>query len=116
MDNQTFAPDNSLLLEDIKRIESTSLSAKEKHHLRLLAHCLACFKMIAKDPSKGPFPENTLREEWCLRQVNLAKEKDFIVVFLDQLESAASQLEAIANSFNMSPLELTIDELIRGIS
>ena len=57
-DNSQNSP---LSKEDINLIGLTNLSANEKHHLRMLAHCLQCFKSMSKDNPKGLIP---VKEEW----------------------------------------------------
>ena len=56
MMESTFADnfENSpLSKDDINLIGSTNLSVSEKHHLRMLLHCLECFKSMSKGNEKG---------------------------------------------------------------
>ncbi len=105
--------DNSPLnLSDIQRIEDTKLSNIQRHHLRLLAHCLACFKEMSVDCYVGPFPQETHRLQWCLQQPTLTNDKTFIALLLEQFASAARQLEDLATELGVTPLELTLEDLI----
>ena len=104
---------NALSSDDLEMIDCSNLSMLKRHHLRLLAHCLACFQAIAKGSKTGPLPSQGQRKEWCCEQPGFANEKNFIPVFLDQLDVAGSQLEELANTCGVSPLELKIEDLIR---
>ncbi len=106
--------DSPLSIEEINRIDSTGLSSIDRHHLRLIAHSLACFKLISHGPNSGPLPKENERLKWLLAQPSLNNEKIFVNNLLDQLASAALQLETIADQFNISPLELTLEELIKS--
>ena len=50
---------------ELAKIEATSLSNIERHHLRLLAHCLASFKEMANGSSMGPLPSEAFRKKIC---------------------------------------------------
>ncbi len=99
--------------QEIELIEATVLPALEKHHLRLLAHCLACFQSISNAES-GELPDEDLRIGWCMKQPTLTREQTFIPILLKQLHSAGCQLETLANSFGITPLELTLQHLIKS--
>ena len=101
-----------LSLQDIQRIESTMLSSVDKHHLRILAHCLECFKSMDQQSSNFAIPKEDNRIAWCLKQPNLANQKTFIPVFLEQLRSAGLQLEDLAQQCKKPPLLLNLDDLI----
>ena len=101
-----------LSVEDLACIDATSLTSIERHHLRLLAHCLACFKSMANGVSIGPLPNELIRREWFLKQPSLFEEKEFISVLLKQFAIAAGNLERLATDCGVSPLELTLEHLI----
>ena len=101
-----------LSIEEINLIEVTGLPLIDRHHLRLLAHCLACFKLMAKGSPSGSFPNEEDRLKWLTSQSVFNNEKDFILVFLEQLSGAGKQLEVLAKEYNISPLELTLERLI----
>ena len=98
--------------EEIKLIDQTSLPTLEKHHLRLLAHCLALFKTISSDHQEGSLPSENARLEWCLNNPALKDQKPFINIFLKQLSNAAEQLEEIAADLGVSCLDLRLEDLI----
>ena len=102
-----------LSLEEISRIEATNLSSLDRYHLRLLAHCLQCFKSMAGRDS-GPLPDDQVRLKWFIEQPALVNEKPFISVLLEQFAVAGSQLEKLASDCETSPLALTLDDLIKS--
>ncbi len=69
-DNSKNSP---LSTEDINLIGSTNLSSSEKHHLRMLAHCLQCFKSMSKDNPRGLIPVKEEWLEWCLQNPIMMK-------------------------------------------
>ena len=104
--------DSPLSFEEIERIDATGLPIIDRHYLRLLAHCLSCFKGMANGSNVGAFPEEQDRLKWLLAKPALIDEREFVFALLDQLASAGLQLEKIADQCNISPLELTLQELI----
>ena len=105
--------DSPISLQDIEKIASTHLSAVEKHHLRLLAHCLACFQEMQKERSIQSLPTENIRLEWLHQQQKFAKDEGFIHLLNEQFSSAANQLSQISQTLNIPPLELTLDDLIQ---
>ena len=101
-----------LKTNELQQIEETLLPSIERHRLRLLAHCLACFKEMTNPSSSGSLPNEQKQLEWCLKQPTLANDQAFIPVLLKQLKVAGDQLEEIATSLGMTPLELTLTDLI----
>ena len=98
--------------DDIEVIALTNLSISEKHHLRMLAHCLQCFKSMKKNDSTGLLPKKEEWLEWCLKNPIMQKDDEFVQVLFDQFSGAAKQLERLSNDLNVSPLNLTLRNLI----
>jgi hypothetical protein len=96
---------------ELSELEATLLPALERHHLRLLAHSLRTLQQIAGRQG-GPIPAATVLEAWIAAQPAAAAEPQFQQAFLDQLLSAADQLQAIAAPLERSPLALTLSDLI----
>ncbi len=112
MNNSTSFEESLLTKKELDQIEDTQLPIRERHHLRLLAHCLACFHSIAGDIKEGPLPTESEQIQWCLEQPMLSKDKEFIPVLVAQLKKAGQQLEELATYANTSPLELKLKDLI----
>ena len=104
----------SLSEEEMEQIDSTEFSLVDRHYLRLLAHCLICFKSIAFEQGViiGNLPNRSERYEWCLKQSAFSSEKTFIPIFLDQLEVSTRKLNLIAKDYGITPLELNLGDLI----
>ena len=106
-------PENSpLSKEDISLIALTNLSVSEKHHLRMLAHCLQCFKSMGKKRPGGLIPLKEEWLEWCLKNPIMLKDDEFVQVMFEQFSGAAIQLERLSNDLKVAPLDLTLRNLI----
>ena len=109
VDNTENSP---LSNEDINLIAMTNLSIREKHHLRMLAHCLQCFKSMGKKNSMGLIPSKEEWLEWCLKNPIMMKDDEFVQVMFEQFSGAAIQLERLSNDLKVAPLDLTLRNLI----
>jgi len=111
MQESTFS-DSPLSQEEINLIAMTNLSIREKHHLRMLAHCLECFKSMRGESSEGLIPLKEEWLEWCLSNPIMMKDDEFVQVMFDQFSGAAVQLEKLSNDLKVAPLDLTLKNLI----
>ena len=98
--------------EDINLIAMTNLSVSDKHHLRMLSHCLQCFKSMSKKHPGGLIPEKEEWLDWCLKNPIMFKDDDFVQVMFEQFSGAAIQLERLSNDLKVAPLDLTLRNLI----
>ena len=97
--------------EAIARIDATLLPQMDRHHLRLLAHCLDSF--LVMDPGQeGQLPDAASRRRWCEQQPVVADDPAFLRSLMQQLNGAAEQLQGLADSLGKPPLELQLDDLI----
>ena len=76
-DEQSVLSLSPLSLEELERIDSTLLTQLDRHYLRLIAHCLACFKSMVDGQLVGALPSQRLRLLWCLEQPILASDHAF---------------------------------------
>ena len=109
VDNSENSP---LSKEDINLISLTNLSISEKHHLRMLAHCLQCFKSMSKKNPGGLIPVKEEWLEWCLENPLMLQDDEFVQVMFEQFAGAAIQLERLSNDLKVAPLDLTLSNLI----
>ena len=100
--------------EEINLIGSVNLSLVEKHHLRMLAHCLECFKSMIKENEDRSIPSKEVWLEWCLKNPVMFKDDEFVQILFEQFSGAAIQLEQLAISLKVAPLDLTIKDLIEA--
>ena len=109
VDNSTNSP---LSKEDIALIALTNLSVSEKHHLRMLAHCLQCFKSMREENPTGLLPVKEEWLEWCLKNPIMLKDDEFVQIMFEQFSGAAIQLERLSDELKVAPLDLTLRNLI----
>ena len=86
MSNHLDPLSNLLNIETSQEIDNLDLPRMQKHHLRILAHCLQILKIINVDDSLEYQNNNPLRE-WCDNQSNKFDDKKFSDLFYEQLES-----------------------------
>ena len=111
MSNQTNSLSSPLSNEIAKHIDQLNLSIIQKHHVRLLAHCLEIFKEIAKDET-SLFEEEELLREWCEKQSQQFNDKNFNQLFYEQMSSAAKKLNSFSKSIEKTFKDLNLDDLI----
>tara|TARA_B100000700_G_scaffold168564_1_gene186140 strand:- start:250 stop:612 length:363 start_codon:yes stop_codon:yes gene_type:complete len=98
--------------EDVFLIGSTNLSVSEKHHIRMLLHCLMCFKSMSKGNKTRLIPGKEVWIEWCLKNPKMVNDDEFVQVLFEQFSGAAIQLEKLSDALNVAPLDLTLNDLI----
>ena len=98
--------------EDIHLIGATNLSVSEKHHLRMLLHCLECFKSMKKGNKEGLIPSKEVWLEWCLKNPMMFNDDEFVQVLFEQFSGAAIQLKTLSKVLKIAPLDLTLKDLI----
>ena len=96
----------------IERIDATLLPQLDRHHLRVLSHCLDSFQTMAAPERTGAIPDENQRRLWCQQQPVVAEDPTFLHTLLLQLDAAAEQLDQLAIELGKPPLALTLDDLI----
>ena len=102
---------NPLNIETIQEIDNLDLSIMQKHHLRILAHCLQILKNINVENSLEYQKKNLLRE-WCDNQSKKFDDKKFSDLFYEQLDSTSKKLSAFSKKIGKSIEDLEIDDLV----
>ena len=111
MSNQPNSFSSPLSDEMVKAIDQLNLPIIQKHHVRLLAHCLEIFKEIAKD-KVSLFDEDILLREWCDRQSQKFNDRNFNELFYNQMSSAAKKLNVFSQRQGKNFKELELQDLI----
>ena len=111
MSNQTNWLSSPLSDEVVKNIDQLNLSIIQKHHIRLLAHCLEIFKEISKEDF-SVFEEDELLREWCEKQSQQFNDKNFNQIFYEQMSSAAKKLNSFSLSLKKKFKDLDLADLI----
>ena len=111
MSDQTNSLSSPLSDEIAKNIDQLNLSIIQKHHVRLLAHCLEIFKEIAQDET-SLFEEEELLREWCEKQSQQFNDENFNQLFYEQMSSAGKKLNSFSKSIEKKFKDLNLDDLI----
>ena len=102
---------NPLNIQTIKEIDNLDLPLMQKHHVRILAHCLQILKAISLENSFEYQNKSSLRK-WCDNQSKKFDDKKFSNLFYEQLESTSRKLSAFSKKLGKSIEDLEIDDLV----
>ena len=111
MSNNLDPLSNPLNIQTIKEIDNLDLPIMQKHHVRILAHCLQILKIINVDDSFECQNNNPLRE-WCDNQSKKFDDKKFSDLFYHQLESTSKKLSTFSRKIGKNINDLEIDDLV----
>ena len=111
MSNHPDPLSNPLNIENMQKIDDLDLPIMQKHHLRILAHCLQILKVINTDDSSKICNKNSLRE-WCDNQSKKFDDKKFSDLFYAQLDSTAKKLNTFSQRIGKNIEDLEIDDLV----
>ncbi len=111
MSNHLDPLSNPLNMQTIQEIDNLDLPIMQKHHLRILAHCLQILKILNADDTFGYQNKNSLRE-WCDNQSRKFDDKKFSDLFYEQLESTSKKLSNFSKKIGKSIEDLEIDDLV----
>jgi hypothetical protein len=100
--------------EEVNHLDGTLLPARERHHLRLLAHALRTLQQIQGARQGDPPPQARIAA-WLRQQPDIGADEAFATLLTAQLHSAGQQLNTVAAGLEprRSALELDLDDLIR---
>ena len=111
MSNNLDPLSDPLNIQTIKEIDNLDLPTMQKHHVRILAHCLQILKTINVNKSLENQNKNPLRE-WCDNQSKKFDDKKFSDLFYEQLESTAKKLNTFSKRIGKNIKDLQIDDLV----
>ena len=111
MSNNLDPLSNPLNIQTIKEIDNLDLPLIQKHHVRILAHCLQILKIINEDNSSELSDKNSLRE-WCDNQSRIFDDKKFSDLFYEQLDSASKKLSTFSQRIGKNIEDLDINDLV----
>ena len=111
MSNNLDPSSNPLNIETIKKIDHLDLPMMQKHHIRILAHCLQIFKNIAEGDSHEFCDENLLRE-WCDTQSKKFEDRNFSDLFYKQIDSTAKKLNTFSKKIGKNITDFEIEDLV----
>ncbi len=111
MSNNLDPLSNPLNIQTIKEIDNLDLPIMQKHHVRILAHCLQILKIINIDNSFEYQNKNSLRE-WCDNQSKKFNDEKFSNLFYKQLESTSKKLITLSKKIGKNIKDLEIADLV----
>ena len=111
MSNNLDPLSNPLNIQTIQEIDNLDLTIMQKHHVRILAHCLQILKIVNIDNSFENKNKNPLRE-WCDNQSKKFDDKKFSDLFYNQLESTSNKLNIFSKKIGKNIEDLEIDDLV----
>ena len=111
MSNNLDPLSNPLNIQTIKEIDNLDLPMMQKHHVRILAHCLGILKIINADNNLEYQNKNSLRE-WCDNQSKKFDDKKFSDLFYEQLETTSKKLSTFSKKIGKNIEDLEIDDLV----
>ena len=111
MSNHLDPLSNLLNMQTIQEIDNLDLPIMQKHHVRILAHCLQIFKIINVDNSFEHQNKNSLKE-WCYNQSKKFDDEKFSDLFYDQLVSTSKKLSTFSKKIGKNIEDLEIDDLV----
>ena len=111
MSNNLDPMSNPLNIQTIKEIDNLNLPILQKHHVRILAHCLQILKIINAGDSSELCDNKSLRE-WCDNQSRKFDDKKFSDLFYAQLDATAKKLNIFSQRIGKNIEDLEIDDLV----
>ena len=111
MSNNFDPSSNPLNIKTIQEIDNLDLTIMQKHHIRILAHCLQILKIINADNSFKYLNKNPLRE-FCDNQSKKFDDKKFSDLLYEQLESTSKKLSIFSKKIGKNIEDLEIDDLV----
>ena len=111
MSNNLDPLPNLLNIQTIKEIDNLEIPIMQKHHVRILAHCLQILKILNVDHNSELSGKNSLRE-WCYSQSENLDDNKFSELFYAQLDSASKKLKIFSQRIGKKIEDLGIDDLV----
>jgi len=97
--------------EVAQKIQDLDLPLIQKHHVRLLAHCLEIFKNISSI-NNGTFPNDELIRDWCKEEAQKIDDQEFTNLLFEQMYAAAEKLDSHSKKIGKNKLDLKISDLV----
>ena len=111
MSNQHDPFSNLENINFIKKVDQLNLPMIQKHHVRILAHCLIVLKSISSDFMTYQETEYCLKK-WCKKETQVFNDGNFSQIFYEQLALSAKKLGAYAKKVGKNINDLNIEDLV----
>ena len=97
---------------EVDALDATLLPARERHHLRLLAHALRSLQQIQQQHGLTDLPDRATTSQWLLQQPGSDGDQGFAALLASQLDNAGHELQQLAHDLGRTGLSLELDDLI----
>ena len=115
MSNQSNNPSSYISEDSLKQIEDLNLSVFQKHHIRLLFHCLHVFREILAEKDGKVLSSNDLKL-WSDKQSSRFDDKVFSDSLFRQMCIAWTKLEEFSLKNDKDLQNLILDDLVSIIN
>ena len=95
----------------IQEIEELDLDLFQKHHVRLLVHCLEIFRQISLE-NKVDYPNEDLIRKWSELHSKNFNDDNFSSLLLQQMIIALKKLDDYSKKIGKKLLDLDLKDLI----
>ena len=111
MSNHHKPSSDFLNIQTIQKIDQLNLPMMQKHHVRILAHCLFILKDLSSDNNSSSGEANLLKE-WCNKESQKFNDQKFNDLLYEQLASTAKKLNFFSKSIGKRIKDLEISDLV----
>ena len=111
MSNYPKPSSDFLNIQAIQMIDGLNLPIMQKHHLRILAHCLDILKATMSD-NNSPSGEANLLKEWCNKESQKFNDQKFNDLLYEQLASVSTKLNSFSQRIGKNIKDLEISDLV----
>ena len=111
MSSQLDPLSNYLNLQTIQTIEKLDLPIIQKHHIRILVHCIAILNSISTDNSFSSDHDNLLRK-WCNSESRKFNDQQFSDLLYEQLALTAKKLNLFSQKIGKDIKDLDVEDLV----
>ena len=106
------SPSGPLSAAEVDALDATLLPARERHHLRLLAHALRSLQQIQQQHGLTGLPDRATTSQWLLQQPGSDGDQEFATLLAGQLDAAGHELQQLAQERGRQIATLVLDDLI----
>ena len=111
MSDQFNSFSNPINEEVVNKIEQLDLDSIQKHHLRILAHCLAILNQLAEENNIS-LPDEKSLMKWCEKESKKINDEKFSSLLFDQMSVIAKKLNNHSKKIGKTLAELNLQDLI----
>ena len=110
MSNQSYNFQNQLNINTIQTIDDLNLTTTQKHHVRILFHCLVVLKGLSNHKSSKL--EDDLLRDWCNKESEKFNDQKFNDLLYEQISSTSKKLKIFSQEIAKPLQQLDIDDLV----